>query len=139
MAIISCEAHVVSDGPGSLPPYRVEPRPNADFGYEQAIVKLASLKTLIAVPDARFLVPGQEAEYGDQLIADEYGMSEERGQILHISSLLNLCSRLSIGCAGAVITYLQRKKSSAYLPEDPAADTAFAINRLEMFSLEGVM
>jgi DNA mismatch repair protein MSH5 len=44
-----------------------------------------------------------------------------------------------VSCAGAVISYLQRRRSAAYLPGDQVALLMFRISILEMFSLRETM
>ena len=44
-----------------------------------------------------------------------------------------------MGCAGAVLTYLQRRRSVQYLPGDADASMAFRISSIEVFSLDGMM
>lgn len=116
-------------------PYKVELRPSNDFKYEQAVQKLAGIPSLGDSIGVRFLVPGEEEQYH----IEEMGLTDERGRALHISSSINLDSRVSTGCAGAVVTYLQRMKASEYLHNDPDADAAYRITRLEVFSLKNTM
>lgn len=120
-------------------PYKIELRPLADFKYDQALHKLSTLPSLQETTGVRFLIPGEEDQNGDNVFAEGIGLTDERGRALHISSSINLESRISIGCAGAIITYLQRKKASEYLDGDRAADQAYPIIRLEMFSLKNTM
>lgn len=120
-------------------PYKLELRPSGDFKYEQALQKLSTISTLEARPGVKFLVPGEDELYDERNYADEMGLTAERGRTLHISGSINLDSKVSVGCAGAVITYLQRKRQSEYLQGDPAADQAYQILRMEMFSLKGTM
>lgn len=44
-----------------------------------------------------------------------------------------------MGCAGALLTYLSRRKSIDYLPNDQAALVAFRIRTIEMFTLSDQM
>lgn len=44
-----------------------------------------------------------------------------------------------VGCAGALLSYLQRRRAAAHLPGDDAAWMMFRITRLEMFSLRETM
>lgn len=44
-----------------------------------------------------------------------------------------------MGCAGAVLSYLQRRKSVEYLPGDEAALVAFRVRTIEMFTLTDTM
>lgn len=46
---------------------------------------------------------------------------------------------LQVGCAGALLSYLQRRRAAAYLPGDDAAYMMFRITMLEMFSLRETM
>jgi DNA mismatch repair protein MSH5 len=44
-----------------------------------------------------------------------------------------------VGCAGALISYLQRRRAATYLPGDHAAHLMFRVSTLEMFSLRETM
>ena len=44
-----------------------------------------------------------------------------------------------MGCAGAVLSYLQRRKSIEYLPGDETALVAFRVRTIEMFTLSDTM
>lgn len=114
-------------------------RPSADFKYDQALQKLAAITTLEATPGVKFLVPGDEEQLHHPNHADETGLTDQRGRNLHISGSINLESKVSMGCAGAIVTYLQRKRQAEYLQGDPAAEHAYPILRLEMFSLKNTM
>lgn len=120
-------------------PYKIEMRPLADFKYEPSLHKLSNLSFLQRDAGVRFLVPGEEEQLTEDVIVEDIGMTDERGRALHISGAVNLESKVSVGCAGAIITYLQRKKASEYLHGDPAADAAYPIFRLETFSLKNTM
>lgn len=87
----------------------------------------------------RFLVPSEGEQDTSAIDMDETGLSDTRGQTLHISGSVNIESCISIGCSGAIITYLQRRKAVEYLTGDTAADEAYQILRLEMFSLKDTM
>jgi len=67
---------------------------------------------------------------------DEYGRQE---QLLKLSGLLDMSCHLSIGCAGAVISYLARKRASSFLPGDENAENYHRITTVEMFSVQGSM
>ncbi|KAI7782338.1 hypothetical protein LA080_013613 [Diaporthe eres] len=73
--------------------------------------------------------PGDEAEGG----AD---MNDERhARELQLATWINLDSRFSVGCAGAVLGDIQRRKAAEYLSHDPDAKFAFRIRSIEMFTL----
>lgn len=130
---------IVLDDDHVILPYKIDMRPSSDFKYETAVHRLATISSLDAIPGVKFLVPGEEEEYDAENLLDESGLTDERGQALHLSGNINLESKISIGCAGAIITYLQRKRASEYLQGDPAADQAYQIFRLEMFSVKNTM
>jgi DNA mismatch repair protein MSH5 len=56
-----------------------------------------------------------------------------------MSASVDMESRISIGCLGAVITWIQRKRASEYLQDDPLADLAYKILEVKMFSLKDTM
>jgi len=120
-------------------PYKLELRPSADFKYEQAIQKLSAISTLETTPGVKFLVPGEDERYTEQNYADEMGLTAGRGRTLHVSGCINLENQVSVGCAGAVITYLQRLRQSEYLQGDPAAEQAYQVLRIETFSVKDTM
>ncbi|OAG34975.1 hypothetical protein AYO21_10862 [Fonsecaea monophora] len=120
-------------------PYQIEIRPTPDFSYEDALNKLIGLCSFAENPTTQFLVPGDSMAYDERLEPEDLGLTKRRGKMMQISSRLNLDNKISIGCAGAIISWLQRRRSAAYLPGDPDANQTFRIARLEMFSLHGTM
>lgn len=74
--------------------------------------------------------------YEDQ---SEPGSTGRYGKLLRLSGRVDLESRLSIGCCGAVLTYLSRRKAVQFLPGDLAADLAFRVSTMEMFNLHNTM
>jgi DNA mismatch repair protein MSH5 len=52
---------------------------------------------------------------------------------------MSCLTRLQIGCAGAVLNYLARRKTGEYLPGDQEALVAFRISTIEMFNLADMM
>ncbi|KAI1610151.1 DNA mismatch repair protein MSH5 [Exophiala viscosa] len=121
-------------------PYDTEVRPRSEFYYEGGLNKLLSLPCdAYQENNGRFLVPGDLDFYEEDLRPDEIGLTAQRGRLLQTSTWLDLSNEISIGCAGAVIGHLQRRRSAAYLPDDPNASLALRILHFEMFSLRGVM
>lgn len=130
---------IFTDGDEMTLPYKIEMRPFADFKYESALHKLSGLPYLQRNTGVRFMVPGEEEGFTEDITLGDTGMTEERGRALHVSGSINLEGKTSVGCAGAIITYLQRKKASEYLHGDPTADEAYPILRLETFGLKSIM
>jgi DNA mismatch repair protein MSH5 len=129
----------IADDPLPLP-YRLDHRPNPEFSYEGAENKLVNLQSFLAGGEVvKFLTPGESLTYDDGQEHDEFGSTSRQGKLLRISGWINLDSKVSIGCVGAVLTYLQRKRSAEFLQDDPDAQCAYRITSMEMFSMEGTM
>ncbi|UPX10844.1 uncharacterized protein EKO05_0001482 [Ascochyta rabiei] len=110
-------------------------RPPSEFSYDGARSKLMTLR--LGEDDGTrvsFNVPG------DQLGGyEDGGLSGQQGQLLRLAGWIDMESRITVGCAGALLTFLQRRRAAAYLPGDDAAYTMFRISTLEMFSLRETM
>ncbi|KAI1920455.1 hypothetical protein LOZ58_002923 [Ophidiomyces ophidiicola] len=118
-------------------PYHLEIRPCQEFGFEAAKSKLMNLnRGQKSAP--KFLVPGN-AFLHEHVDGEDVGYTDQQGKFLNISGIVDMENCISVGCAGALITYLQRKQSAQYLYGDPAGDQAFQINAIEMRSLDGNM
>ncbi|RYO26585.1 hypothetical protein AA0111_g7984 [Alternaria arborescens] len=118
-------------------PFILEVRPPNEFTYEVGKNKLVSLRlgqehgTRVS-----FRIPGEIVPM-DHL--DEEGPTGQQGQLLRLAGWIDLESRSTVGCAGALVSYLQRRRAVAYLPGDRAAYLMFHIATLEMFSLRETM
>ncbi|KAJ9602597.1 hypothetical protein H2200_012790 [Cladophialophora chaetospira] len=128
---------VESDDQHQPLPYQVEIRPSPEFSYDGALNKLIGLCTF--AEDTELLIPGDSMMYEEDLQPEELGLTKRRGKLAQIAAWLDLDNKVSIGCAGAIISYLQRRRSTAYLPGDPDANHAFRVAQLEMFTLKGTM
>lgn len=81
---------------------------------------------------------------------------EDRGRLLRLAGCVDLDSKLTVcfqqslhhtyiltdlqvGCAGAVLGYLSRRRAAEFLPRDEAARSAFSIRTIEMFALPDLM
>lgn len=121
-------------------PYALDVRPSPEFNYDAAKNKLINLRIgSDAGPRVTFVTPGDAIAHGgyDEEIDD--GVAGRQGKLLRLSGWIDVDSRITVGCAGAVLTYLQRRKAVEYLPGDRAANLAFRIMTIEMFSLSGTM
>lgn len=113
-------------------------RPSQEFSYEVAKNKLASIKLRPSNDeDVKFYVPGDTFNESDY--RENSGFTAHQGKVLHLSGYIDVENRISVGCAGAVLTCLQRKRAADYLPGDQSAELAFRIKSIEMFSLQGTM
>ncbi len=120
--------------------YLLESRANTEFGYESARNKLINLRIgQPGGPNVTFVVPGDVVAFDDDLSNSDAGFAGRQGQLLRLSVWINMESKLTVGCAGAVLSYLQRRRSTSYLPGDQAAAGMFRVSTVEMFSLSGSM
>lgn len=119
-------------------PYVLETRPSSEFSYYGGKGKLANLRTESnAEAQAVLKTPGDidtYDEYTDSMVCTGY-----QGNLLKLSAKIDLESQLTIGCAGAVLAHLQRKRAAQYLPGDEAAHSAFRVSAIAMFNLDGFM
>lgn len=113
--------------------YLLEVRPSSEFGYEGAKSKLVNLDLESETgPGIHFIVPGD-------ILADDDGGARRQEHLLRLASWVDIESRLTVGCAGAVLSYLQRRRAAGYLPGDEAQYSLFRISSIEMFSMKGFM
>lgn len=121
-------------------PYRLDHRPNPEFSYDGAKNKLVNLQSIPTDREqVRFLIPGESLTYDDGQDYDEFGSTNRQGKLLRISGWINIDSRVSVGCVGAVLTYLQRQRCAEFLQDDPDAQETFRVTSMEMFCIEGTM
>lgn len=121
-------------------PYLLECRPSAEFGYDSAKNKLINLHIgQESGPRVTFVVPGDVSTEVENYDNPDAGFAGRQGQLLRLSGWINIESRTTVGCAGAVLAYLQRRRATAYLPGDQASATMFRVGTVKMFSLSGSM
>lgn len=66
------------------------------------------------------------------------GFTLQEGRLLHMSSSVDMENFITVSCAGAVIAYLQRRRTADMIPGNGASDL-FKIRSLEMFGLKDTM
>lgn len=121
-------------------PYILETRPSPEFYFEAGKSKLVNLR-LGSDSEAHisFLAPGDTDIYEHYVDGDEPGYTRHQGKLLKLSARIDIESRLTMGCAGAVISYIQRRKAVDHLPGDLDSNMAFRISAIAMFNLDGIM
>ena len=126
----------------------LEMRPAHEYAYEAGRQKLEDLlrdidediqNQQLFRAQLTFIVPGDDDADQRSLASLDPGLSARKGRTLRLSSIVDLESKVSIGCAGAVLMYLQRRKASRYLPRESDAATIFRVSAIQSFSLEDVM
>ena len=70
-------------------------------------------------------------------VLDIDGDQRTQANLVRLSSFINTSSKITVGCAGAVLAYIQRKRDGEYIPGDPRA--AASVASIEMFSLKDTM
>ena len=121
-------------------PYVLEFRPSPEFNYDTGKNKLFNLR-LFADSDAdvSIVIPGSNDSYNvDQEIrGTDY--TDRVSKLIRLSTWIDMESRISVGCAGALLTYIARRKAVECLPGDEVASTSFRISTIETFSLRDTM
>lgn len=119
-------------------PYIMELRPSSEFNYEAGKNKLINVPVATHDDHPSFIIPGN-SNYEGYDERYQTGFTGRQGKLLRLSGRIDLESRLSVGCAGAVLTYLARRKAVEYLPGDADANLAFRVSTIEAFSLSDTM
>ncbi|KAK6958086.1 hypothetical protein Daesc_000879 [Daldinia eschscholtzii] len=107
---------------------------SADFRYEAGKGKLLALNLQTPGPQS-VLFTSVIDDIVDEADNNAGHESSRQGRLMRLGTSINLDSRLTIGCAGAVMGDLQRRRTVNYLPNDPDALIAFRIRSVEMFAL----
>ena len=115
-------------------------RPSPEFSYDAGKNKLVNLHLFAnSSPNVSFITPGDNDPYDDYGDGTGAGYTGRRGQLLRLSASIDIESRVTIGCAGALLTYVARRKAVEHLPDDVDTNNSFRISTIEMFSLKGMM
>ncbi|KAI0443128.1 muts domain V-domain-containing protein [Xylaria telfairii] len=106
---------------------------STDFRYEAGKNRLLDLHLGMDGPQSMIYTTVVDDTVVD---VDNYQDGGSRqGRLMRLATSINLDSRLTIGCAGAVLNDIQRRRTTQYLPNDPDALVAFRVRSVEMFSL----
>ena len=118
----------------------LEFRPSPEFNYDAGKDKLMNLHLFAdGSSEVSLSTPGDDDSHNDYGEGTDAGYSGRRGQLLRLSAAVDMESRLTIGCAGALLTYVTRRKAVEYVPDDDYTAGSFRISALEMFSLKNTM
>lgn len=120
-------------------PYRLDVRPSQEFSYENAKNKMVALEiSSIHEERLQFLVPHNGMISPEHLDTESTGFTLQEGRLLHMSSSVDMENVVTIGCAGAVLTYLQRRRAMEPSLGNATSD-AYAVKSVEMFNLKGTV
>ncbi|KAL4872765.1 muts domain V-domain-containing protein [Aspergillus spectabilis] len=120
-------------------PYQLDVRPSQEFNHSDAKNKMVELEISTRHEDRfKFLVPHNELVDTDQLDTENMEFTLQEGRHLHMASYLDLENKVTLGCAGAILTYLQRRGSSGMVAGGTASEL-YQVTSVEMSTLSGTM
>ncbi|KAK8140447.1 hypothetical protein PG984_000513 [Apiospora sp. TS-2023a] len=106
---------------------------SVDFQYDAGIEKLLGVQSQVAASHGIRHGSMEDEMLHQYDLEQEHGYSQESR--MRLGTIINLESRLAIGCAGAVLGDLHRRRTTQYLPNDPDALVAFSVKSVAMFTL----
>ncbi|KAK8216575.1 muts domain V-domain-containing protein [Phyllosticta capitalensis] len=117
-------------------PFMLDIRPASEFAYESAKNKLVNLNIgADRGPNVTFTVPG-DIQTAD--IVNDTDVARQQN-LLRLEGWVDMDCKVTTGCAGAVLAYLQRRRANAFLPGNPAGNALFRVSQIVMFTLQGHM
>ncbi|KAE8134464.1 DNA mismatch repair protein Msh5 [Aspergillus pseudotamarii] len=120
-------------------PYQLDVRPSQEFSYLNAKNKLAALEISSEHEQRiRFLVPHNGLIDPEQMDTESLDFTLQDGRFLHMPGSIDLENKVTIGCAGAVLTYLQRRRATISISSDETS-SYFQVRAIKMLSLQGTM
>ncbi|CAG8979009.1 hypothetical protein HYALB_00009911 [Hymenoscyphus albidus] len=117
--------------------YTLDIRAASDFRYDAAKEKLINLE-FVDAPEVMFRTAGDGPPIGSHDEGEHSGIGRE-GKLLRLAGWLDLGSNTTVGCAGAILSHIARRRNIEFLPNDGAALGAFRIRAIEMFTLADQM
>ena len=120
--------------------YTLDRRPSPEFAFEFGKMKLVNVYTDIVHGTAPALLTPADLEENDQhgQLAGS-NLSGRLGTLSRLGGRIDLDNQVSVGCAGAVITYLHRRRAISSLPHDATDTSMFRISAIEMFHSGDIM
>lgn len=126
-------------GSQSYLPYQLDVRPSQEFSYLNAKNKLAALEISSEHEQRiKFLVPHNGLIDPEHMDTESLDFTLKDGRLLHMPGSIDLENKATIGCAGAVLTYLQRRRATICTSSDETS-SYFQVRAIEMLSLQGTM
>ncbi|TQS38393.1 hypothetical protein Golomagni_01101 [Golovinomyces magnicellulatus] len=119
--------------------YVLESRLSSDFSFESAKNKMVNLTLkLNKESDIVFTTPEDMILDSARHHISRTGMGHQ-GRLMRLAGCIDLDSRVTVGCAGAVLSYISRRRNVDYLPNDQDVMNYFQIRDIEMFSFSDSM
>ncbi|KAB8218668.1 DNA mismatch repair protein Msh5 [Aspergillus novoparasiticus] len=120
-------------------PYHLDVRPSQEFSYLNAKNKIAALAISSEHEQRiRFLVPHNGLIDPEQMDTECLDFTLQDGRFLHMRSSIDMENKVTIGCAGAVLTHLQRRRATISTSSDENS-SYFQVRAVEVLSSQGTM
>ncbi|THC97543.1 hypothetical protein EYZ11_002966 [Aspergillus tanneri] len=130
---------IIDTSSTSYLPYQIDVRPSQEFSFANAMSKLVALEIASKhEQDIRFLVPHAGLVDPDQLDVECLDFTLQEGRLLHMAGSIETQNSVTVGCAGAIITHLQRRRATMSTSANSTSEY-FPINSIDMLSLSGTM
>ncbi|KAI9890703.1 MAG: MutS protein msh5 [Vezdaea aestivalis] len=128
-------------GNETISPFRFELRPSSEFNYEGSKQKLINLDIETEYPPSVTLQPAGDGDFDFEPDEEReiQRTSSAQSRLMMLSTTIDIRSQISVGCAGAIISHLQRQRSVRTLPNENQSTSAFRITSLEAFTLRSQM
>ncbi|PLB43783.1 DNA mismatch repair protein Msh5 [Aspergillus steynii IBT 23096] len=128
----------IDESSDSYLPYQIDVRPSQEFGHASAISKLVSLDISSRHEEQiRFLVPHAGLVDADHMDTESLDFTLQEGRILHMGGSIEIQNTVTMGCAGAILTHLQRRRAT--MSSGNGTIEIFRIASVEMVGLKGTM
>lgn len=72
------------------------------------------------------------------MTAENVGFSFEKGKILRLGGVVDIENLISLGCAGAILTYIQRRRTAEHTDMENTG-AACVVRSVETFFLKETM
>jgi DNA mismatch repair protein MSH5 len=87
---------------------------------------------MCAERNVHFLIPDNGLASEENILAGEVGFTSQKGKLLTLAGFVDLENKVSLGCAGAILQFLQ--KHTTWGVQSPSR-----VRHVEVFTLRGVM
>ena len=85
-----------------------------------------------------FVTPGYGEAYEDSVQQEGLGFTQRHGKLLRLAAAIDMDSRLSVGCAGAILAFIGRLRTRDHTKHDQNRQTP-SVFKVEMFSIADLM
>ncbi|KAF4976941.1 hypothetical protein FZEAL_6476 [Fusarium zealandicum] len=115
---------------------------SSEFSPESAQDRLVNLQSTSLSPTGIIFSAGTDGDPLEGASGSVQGLSNPESlafRSLRCGGSINLNSHVSVGCAGAVLGDLQRRRSAGFLPDGQVAGVLFRVLDVRIFSLSAYM